>query len=75
VVVLVRGDELEVGRATPELAPYLRALYDALAEARPYVKATCDDAWARGMIEEHDRAYNILERVDGALADAGEVLI
>jgi len=51
-----------------------RALYAALMEARPYVVEHAQ--YDTGVLLETRaaRASELLERVDGALADAGELL-
>lgn len=51
-----------------------RALYDALMAARPFVEATLDRRRGLLLAGESEVDAELLERVDAALADAGELL-
>jgi len=71
------GDSVTTGHPEPETRyvglDVTRALYDALMEARPHVEEA--QGWYSALLLDSDAqtAAEVLERVDGALADAGEV--
>ena len=50
-----------------------RELYEALMAARPHVEVARDH-YAALMLTDADAASEVLDRIDGALADAGELL-
>jgi len=63
-----------LGSATTALNPVLRTLRDVLMDARPYVADSRD--WSRSVGDRTgaEGAELVLERVDGAIAEADEVL-
>ena len=56
------------------LVDVTRNLYDALLAARPYVERETDALDALLIGASPEDAAAVLERVDAALADAGELL-
>lgn len=64
-----------VGRVPePELATVARNLYDALMVARDYVDRAGRHHEPYRHVLDKSLARDVLERVDGALAEAGDVL-
>lgn len=59
---------------TDDAKPIIRTLRDALMEARPYVEQLTDKYDALLLGVKHGRMSDLLERVDGAIAEADEVL-
>lgn len=57
-----------------DLKPILRTLRDALQEARPYVFGRVVPADTPGHDWRSETAAEVLERVDGAIAEADEVI-
>lgn len=51
-----------------------RNLYDALMRARGYVAKAADPDYLGEPASEQPAAADVLEQVDGALAEAGDVL-
>lgn len=56
----------------PELPTVAGELYGALLEARPYVERIADANPVQINASSRDAAARRLERIDAALADAGE---
>lgn len=57
-----------------DLVAATRNLYDALQAARPYVVEAVEPARGGVPVADFARGHRVLEAVDGALADAGELL-
>jgi hypothetical protein len=74
VVVRVSADETVSVVAYRDLERQLRAVYDALLEARTYVAHAHYEHSGNYGPDARREATALLERVDGALADAGEWL-
>ena len=60
--------------AAPMPAGVARELYDALLAARTWVASTADAEHYGPATADYRRASVVLERVDGALADASDYL-
>jgi 2,3-bisphosphoglycerate-independent phosphoglycerate mutase len=52
----------------------LRAMYDALQTARPFVYERVQAFQSLGHADDFERACEVLEAIDAALADAGDLL-
>lgn len=59
---------------TDDAKPIIRTLRDVLVDARPFVEQVTDQYDALLLGANRERAAAVLERVDGAIAEADEVL-